>query len=281
MSIHLRKFFGKILLLSTILGIFISAWNYYYVNWFKKIPNIQTENNTENSQNFQKANNSDMASISVAITTNIWTSHKLLNSLPASIYKDVISIEDAMFDRKKASDEIIGKNMIATQEYKNVLKTSIKNLIGNSLNKQEVLEAYISQLEFRYESAISNYKNLLTQKELFMQSMQISDQKIINIKTKIETDFIANDANASLENIDTFLQAKNEYHFARTYIIYINQFLWEYQQLNEYNKSLLDVLINNKEAIIKDAYVIVPDNGWIESLKALDLLFEEADFKNQ
>lgn len=281
MSIQLRKFFGKILLLSTILGIFISVWSHYYVNWFKKIPNIQIQNNTENSKNFQKTNNSDMASISVAITTNIWTSHKLLNSLPASIYKDVMSIEDAMFDRKKASDEIIWKNMIATQEYKNVLKTSIKNLIGNSLNKQEVLDAYISQLEFRYESAISNYKNLLTQKELFMQSMQVSDEEIINIKTKIEIDFKANDANASLENIDKFLQAKNEYHFARTYIIYINQFLSEYQQLNEYNKGLLDVLINNKEAIIKDTQLIIPDNWWIESLKALDLLFEEADYKNK
>jgi hypothetical protein len=27
--------------------------------------------------------------------------------------------------------------------------------------------------------------------------------------------------------------------------------------------------------------VIIPDNGWIEALKALDLLFEEADFKNK
>jgi hypothetical protein len=40
-----------------------------------------------------------------------------------------MSIEDAMFDKKKAKDEIIAKNMIATQEYRNVLQTSIKNLI--------------------------------------------------------------------------------------------------------------------------------------------------------
>lgn len=281
MSIHLKTFVGKIFILSTVLGILFSIWTHFYVNWFEKITNIQQENSQTNAWKFIKSNNADMAMISVAITTNIWTSHKLINTLPASIYKDVMSIEDAMFDKKKAKDEIIWKNMIAVQEYRNVLKTSIKNLIWNSLNKQEVLEAYISQLEFRYETAINNQKNLIKQKELFTVSMSEANAEILSIKNKIAVDFNANDAESSLENIDNYLIEKNKYYFARTYIIYINQFLREYQYLNGYNKNLLDVLINNKEAIIKDAYLIVPNNGWLESLKALDLLFEETDFKNQ
>lgn len=281
MSIHLRTFIGRIFILSTILGITFSAWSYYYVNGFKKITNIQDQSSHQNIWKFQKSNNSDMASISVAITTNIGTSHKLLNSLPASIYKDVMSIEEAMFDKKKAKDEIIGKNMIAIQEYRNVLKTSIKSLIWNSLNKQDVLEAYISQLEFRYETAYNNQKNLLKQKEMFHSSMELANTEVIKIKNKISIDFNANDSEASLVNIDNYLWEKNKYYFARTYTIYINQFLREYQYLNNYNKRVLDVLINNKEAIIKDAHLVVPDSGGIESLKALDLLFEEADFKNQ
>lgn len=281
MSIHLRRFVGKIFILSTILGILFSVWTHFYVNGFQKITNIQQEETNTNAGKFVKSNNADMAMISVAITTNIWTSHKLLNSLPASIYKDVMSIEDAMFNKQKATDEIIWKNMIAVQEYRNVLKTSIKNLIGNSLNKQEVLEAYISQLEFRYETAINNQKNLIKQKELFTVSMAEANAEILKVKNKITVDFNANDAQASIENIDSYLEHKKKFYFARTYNIYINQFLREYQYLNGYNKNLLDVLINNKEAIIKDAYLIVPDNGWLESLKALDLLFEESDFKAQ
>ncbi len=281
MTIHLRRFLGKIFILSTILGILLSAWNHFYVNWFQKITNIQ-DNKTEGNQwKFQKTNNSDMAIISVAITTNIWTNHKLLNTLPTSIYKDVMSIEDAMFNKKKAKDEIIGKNMIATQEYRNVLQTSVKNLILNSLNKQEFLEAYISQLEFRYETAYNNQSNLLKQKKIFNNSMLLANSEILKIKAKIGLDFNANDSEASLVNIDNYLLEKNKYYFARTYIIYINQFLREYQQLNDYNKNLLDVLINNKEAIIKETYLVIPNNGWIESLKALDLLFEEADFKSK
>ena len=192
-----------------------------------------------------------------------------------------MTLQEAMFDRKKARDNIIGKNMLSVQEYRNVLQTSIKNLIGNALNKKEVLEAYISQLEYRYTNTNNQLKKLLEQKNIFEQQMQQSNQKIETIKQKITLDFNNYDEDASLENIDEYLEEKQKYYFARTYIIYINQFLREYQYLNAYNKSLLDVLINNKEAIIKDAYVIVPNNGGIEALKALDLLFDEADFKNQ
>jgi hypothetical protein len=55
--------------------------------------------------------------------------------------------------------------------------------------------------------------------------MSSANNNIINIKNNIQTDFIADDAEASLENIDIFLQAKNEYYFAKTYIVYINNFL--------------------------------------------------------
>ena len=171
-----------------------------------------------------------------------------------------MSFQEAMFDRKKAKDSIIGKNMISIQEYRNVLQTSIKNLIGNALNKKDVLDAYISQLEYRYENTVNIQKNLLEQRQIFENEMTKANEKVAQIKSKIETDFNNYDESESLENIDNFLEEKQKYYFARTYIVYINQFLREYQYLNAYNKNLLDVLINNKEAIIKDAYVIVPNN---------------------
>jgi hypothetical protein len=280
MSTHLRTFIWKVFLLSTVLGSIFALSSQFYVNGFFNLKSTQPTIQTENLKVFAKLNNSNLWSISVAITTNIGTSHKLITQLPASIYRDVMSIEEAMYNRKTANDEIIWKNMIATTEYANVLKTSVKNLIGNSLNKKDVLDAYISQLEFRYENAVNNQKNLVKQKELFISAMTISNTDINNIKNKIQADFIADDSEASLGNIDNFLKVKNEYYFAKTYVVYINQFLWEYQRLNAYNKNLLDVLINNKEAILKDTYLIIPNNGWLEALKSLDLIFEEADFKN-
>ena len=281
MSTHLKTFVWKVFLLSTVLGSIFALSSQFYVNGFFSMKSDQTIEEAENVKIFPKLNNSNLWSISVAISTNIGINHKLINQLPASIYKEIMSIEEAMYDNKKASNEIIWKNMIATAEYANVLKTSIKNLIWNSLNKEDVLEAYISQLEFRYENAVNNQSNLITQKNTFSASMILANNEVISIKNKIQADFIADDADASLENINAYLKAKNEYYFAKTYIIYINQFLWEYQNLNAYNKNLLDVLINNKEAILKDTYLIIPDSGWLDSLKSLDLIFEEADFKNK
>jgi hypothetical protein len=60
---------------------------------------------------------------------------------------------------------------------------------------------------------------------MFVSSMESANIEIEQIKSKIEIDFNANDADASLENIDKYLKEKNTYYFAKTYIVYINQFL--------------------------------------------------------
>ncbi|MDP2395460.1 MAG: hypothetical protein Q8S84_02615 [bacterium] len=35
-------------------------------------------------------------------------------------------------------------------EYKNILKTDVKQLVNNSLDKSKILNAFIEQLEYRY-----------------------------------------------------------------------------------------------------------------------------------
>jgi len=91
--------------------------------------------------------------------------------------------------------------------------------------------------------------------------MEKSNAELEQLKQKIGNDFNNNDAEESLTNIDELLEIKRRYYFAKTYIVFINEFLKEYVLLNKYNKVLLDLLINNKEALIKDASVIIPNNG--------------------
>jgi hypothetical protein len=86
-----------------------------------------------------------------------------------------------------------------------------------------------------------------------------TNSQIEKLKSKINSDFLKNDSTASSENIEKYLELKSKYNYAVVYIVYINQFLTDYNRLNEYNKKLLDVLINNKEAIIKEAFVVIPD----------------------
>jgi len=90
--------------------------------------------------------------------------------------------------------------------------------------------------------------------------MNDANSQIEVLKGKIGTDFSSNDSEASVQNIEKYLEIKREYDYARIYAVYINQFIVQYDFLNNYNKNLLDVLINNKEALIKDVFVVIPDN---------------------
>jgi hypothetical protein len=150
--------------------------------------------------------------------------------------------------------------MIAIEEYKNILKTNVKQLIDSSYDKPRILDAFIDQLEYRYTINSKNIKTLIDQKTVFTNNMTSVNTEINSLKLKIGKDFSENNASESLKNIDSYLEYKKEYYYSRTYIVYINHFLSEYNYLNKYNKLLLDTLINNKDALIKDAFVVIPDS---------------------
>jgi hypothetical protein len=149
--------------------------------------------------------------------------------------------------------------MIIIEEYKNILKTDIKQFLISNNDRLRTLNAFISQLEYRYTLSKENIKTLNKQKNYFNNIMSKNSNNITNIKLKIEKDFVNNKNIESIKNIDDYLQYKKDYLYARTYIIFINHFLVRYNYYNNINKKLLDTLINNKQAIINDIYIVIPD----------------------
>lgn len=234
--------------------------------------------NTENNSQFKNAFNSQIAKTWVAISTNIWIKYKQKAEITSTIYKEIFSISEVLSNNTKANQEIIWYNMLQIEEYRNLLKTNIKELLDSSYDKSSILNAIIDQLEYRYVKASENAKLLLEQRNIFEWTMNSSNTKIETLKSKISTDFKNNNSDWSLENINQYLSLKQEYYYAKTYIVYINHFLSEYSYLNEYNKKLLDTLINNKDALIKDSFVVIPDS-WTELLRNFDLLYSEEEFK--
>ncbi len=280
MSRQVKKFLKKIFVLSAILALIFNIWdNLINANSSEK-SNTETQKN-ENKNSFKSIGTPILGVSWVAISTNIWIRFKQTAELPVTIYKEVMSFEKALWNNNLAKKELIANNMLAIQEYKNVLQTSVKKLLSNSYDRKAILEAYIGQLEYRYENWVNHEKTLLNQRAILLQAMEKSNAQLDQLKQKIDTDFNNNDADESLKNIDTLLELKKKFYFARTYVVYINQFLNEYTKLNNYNKILLDVLINNKEAIIKDASIVIPNNGGLGSLKSFGLLFEEAEKKSK
>jgi len=103
-------------------------------------------------------------------------------------------------------------------------------------------------------------KALTTQRAILGSSMKTNNNSLNNLKSKISRDFSRFNTENTLKNIDSYLKLKKEYNYSRVYIIFIDQIITQYSYLNSYNKILLDTLINNKEAIIKDAHIVIPSS---------------------
>lgn len=277
MSKLFNNFLLKILLLSIFIVLILNIWD-YLINATLVEKNNTT--NTDNNSNFKSVNNSSIWKTWVAITTNLWIRYTQRKELPATIYKDIFSVNEIISNQDTVNKELVWTNMQYVNEYRNVLKTDIKQLIDSSYDKSKILNAFIDQLEFRYVEAANNIKNLNEQKTVFMTNINNSNTQIETLKTKIQTDFQNNNSPESLKNLNKYLDLKKEYYYSRTYIVYINHFLTEYNYLNNYNKLLLDTLINNKQAIIKDAFVVIPDS-WTGLLKDFNLLYSEEEIKSE
>lgn len=277
MSKLFNHFLLKILLLSIFIVLILNIWDYLInATLVEKNDTINTDNNS----NFKNVNNSSIWKTWVAIATNLWIRYTQRKELPATIYKDIFSVNEIISNQTTANKELVWTNMQYVYEYRNVLKTDIKQLIDSSYDKSKILNAFIDQLEFRYIESNNNIKNLNEQKTVFMTNINNSNTQIETLKTKIQSDFQNNNSEESIKNLNKYLDLKKEYYYSRTYIIYINHFLTEFNYLNNYNKLLLDTLINNKEAIIKNAFIVIPDS-WTALLKDFNLLYTEEEIKNE
>ena len=81
------------------------------------------------------------------------------------------------------------------------------------------------------------------------------------------------------KNIEEFLKLKQENTSVRTYAIFVDRLLWNYEILNNYNSKVLNVLKANKDIIIKNSYIVLP-NSWGEILQDLNVLYSEKEWNS-
>lgn len=218
-----------------------------------------------------------LAVVWVAIATRLGTQNASTETLPQAFYNDAVSFQDIL-DRDESNpwvDDIISSNMLLIKEYRNISSTDIQSLLSQSYDKQSTLKAYLETLQSRFNIANRQIVSLQRQQQVFESSMsQIQDQ-IENLKTKIGNDFSSVNTLATQENIDEYLVLKNTFYTARTYSIFIAQFIEQYEFLNAYNIQTAQVLIDNSDAIIKDAYIVIPESWDTQTLQELNLLFQK------
>lgn len=267
--------FIKIIMLT---GIFFVLINYFW--YFLNASESPNKSTNSNKEKFTSKDIDIIGNVWVAITTNIWTRYKQIQETPINTYKDIVEVWYILWNQNKAKDSLITANMVFLNEYFNILKTDIRSLLSSSNDREFALNSFIAQLEYRYKVGTENITKLISQRNELEKAFETSNNEIENLKSKIWDDFSNFNNSQTLKNIDNFLEIKKENTNVSTYIVFVNKFINYYSILNNYNKKVLDTLINNKEILVKNTQVVIPDTGW-ELLKQLKLLYTEEEWKSQ
>jgi len=259
-----------------IIGVMQTGITVFGQNSFQSSQNVSTEN----KYSFESAGDTNLGTIGVAIGTKIGTrmegSSKNVNT---TVFNSVSSVPLDEREAKLIRTEMIQTNMLIIQEYLNLLRTDILTYIEKSSARERDLNTLIAQLELRFRNATISANNLRDYRDKLTTELTTIQGKIDSLKTKIDADFAAFDERSTIQNVDTYLELRKEYQRAFTDVIYINQFLRQYEFLNGYNKKLLDTLINNKEALANQSFVVIPDSG-SEFLRTFRLIYDEAEYKS-
>ncbi len=249
-----------------------------HLSWGYVAPYLGLKASADNDANFSQANMTYMGNIATAVSLNVGMGGKQVSNTPVNLSTDIISIAEVLASPRDGQKRLIGSNMLAISAYVNVLKTDIVGMLDQATDRTRTLDEQIELLKSYYTK---------TNERLALINEQINDLKGIitssievtnTAKSSMETQYQAFDYSGVDGLIEDYVTAKNNENKARVYLVYLERFQRAYGILQGKNKVLLDTLINNREALIKKATVVIPDSG-SDLMKKLNLIETEAESK--
>lgn len=190
----------------------------------------------------------------------------------------IMSLSQYIADRETGRNALMATHMRYQNEYATILRTDVNNLLDSSSDRAATLEAFTDTLKHRYRTTQTMLSQLGRLNQSLSNSMTSANNRAAASKAALSKSYGAKDAEKTGDSLDDYLSAKEEYEYARTYLVFVNRFISTYQRLNDYNKRLLDTVINNREALIKNAKIVLPDSG-TDLLRRMDLVESEAEYK--
>jgi len=251
---------------------------------------VNTTDN-KNKQNFENIKLENISAIWVAISTNVWMKFQssqdtknINNDLGTSENNYInmwnISVDEIITNNDSSINRILEKNLTFLQEYRSFIKMDYNLAFKNSPDKAYTLDNLVKQLGFRFRTSVLNVKNLLTQQEWLKSEYLANKRDLNNIKQKIEKDYNSVDIEELKEDLTNYYALKSRETKLTTYLVFIWNMIKNHNVMNDYNKIVLDTLINNKDVISKNSFVVLPDSG-NKVLNDLDLIMTEKEYKTE
>lgn len=273
---EIKDFLRRVLLLGVVLSFFVNVAYTYY----RSVSSGNEVSANGNDASFKRKSVPYLGDTAVALSLNVGLSKKESRDAPVRLYEDVMPIASVLADKGEGRKKVISSNMVAAGEYLNILKTDVNKLLDQSSDRQATLESFVDQLKYRYKATNNYLSTLSAQRSELQRAVTESTTQIEAVKAGLTAAYKNLDYDKTEDLLAKYLELKDRETYARTYLVFLDKFAATYSVLNAYNKTLLDTLINNREALVKDVTVVLPDSG-TGLMKQLQLVKTEAEFKSQ
>ncbi len=249
-----------------------------HLSWGYIWPYLGLGASAGNDTNFIQLNTTYLGNIATAVSLNVWQKEKDLSKIGSNLSNDIISIAEVLARPAVWEKKLIGSNMIAIQSYVNVLKTDIIVLLDRTTDRTVALDEHIDILKSYYTRTADRLSVISEQLTELNGILASATQVSTSAKATMESKYRSFDYTGIDTVIDDYVKAKERESRARVYFVYLERFQRAYGILQAQNKIILDTVINNREALIKRSFVVIPDSG-SNFLKQMGLIQSEAELK--
>ncbi len=209
---------------------------------------------------------------------NIGTNKVVRSNTPVRLYTEVMPLGTILASQSTGRNTVITSEMGNINAYLNVLKTDVHALLGSATDRETMLNDYIDQLKDLYTRSTEHATQLTAQANDLQATITKTVAAEDAAKQDLSTAYGNLDYDKTESTIDAYLEAKRQETVAHTYLIFLGKFISSYGLLNDYNKKLMSTLITNREALIKNVTVVMPDSG-TELMSGLQLIQTESQYK--
>lgn len=266
----------KFIALSIVFGGAFYYWSDYFKSSNFNVQKVEAEDNNNSLFLNVKENKFIVWNIWTAVSINVGTrfSDKSISNL--TTLSDVYEIEYIIKNKEIWRNKIIKENMLALNSYWNALKIDINNELDLSANREKTIDFIIDKLEYNYFNASQNIKTLNNQIAVLSTSLTEAREDITKYKNELKNNFEGWNESWAIESIDEYILAKQKETYSNTYIVFLNEIIVKYKNLNVINYKILNTIKANRLALIKNSSVVIPSSG-SEYLSELNLLYKEIE----
>ena len=206
-----------------------------------------------------------------ALGTNLSLGQEASLRVPVNLFWDILLISSTLGTPSRWEDVLLTENMKHIGAYTRLLKTDIPSLLDQAIDRATTLDEYIALLS-KYEEEWSDHITTLERQKWEFESTLT---EVVNRANTEKSWVLVALQEENTESIHTLLEeyitTKNRENHIRTYLSFIEKFLDSYERLQSVNSELIRALTLNREPLIKNATIIIPNRN-TTIIERLDLL---------